>query len=458
MGNIKKLLIYLSILIFGGIIAFVSAPYLRQFLSSSGFIQEKVLVAGTGSMYPTFPKGEGKTDVLRASEIVALPKMRHFPSGITLNGFNLFSYNLEHGDIVDFENVKTKEITRQKYGDEAGFVKRIIGLPGDSITLRDGFVIVNGQNLDEPYTAKPRSTYGGDFLPDCQNILVPQGKIFVMGDNRKASLDSRFELGFVDIKSIKFVMPVGEQGDYRKSFRDTKEDNSLANTATLDPTEFVKLLNEKRKEKNLPPFKLSPILSLSGKRRGNVMISTNDFSTEATKSGVTLEKALKETGYSNIIFAEIFTRGYYEAIELLDNFLEFPQTKNILFSSQYQEIGLAPVLGEINNCPTQVVVVHLGGYVPPNYKPEDIQSWKKLMDNLNQAIPSWEQLQNNSNVDQSKLNQLLNILRIRKDTANKIYKRMNANLWLSDEEEKLVAQDKQLAEDANSIVDQLSKK
>lgn len=458
MGIYKKIILYSAVLIIGGLSAFVSTPYLRQFLTTSGLIQEEILIAGTGSMYPTFPKGEGTTDVVRAQETVAWPKMRHFPHGVNLFGMSLFSYKLERGDIVNIENEMTKELSRKLYGEEAGFVKRIVALPGDTIMLRDGYAIVNGQTLDEPYTAKPRSTFGGENLADCQNIELSADKVFVMGDNRKASQDSRFELGLVDVSDIKYVMPVDEQVEYTKSYRDTREDVTFANTATLDSETFVRLLNAKRMEKNLSPYKLNNLLSLSSKRRGNTMITTDDFSTEATRSGVTLARAIKEAGYKNIIFAEIFTRGYYEANELLENFLEFPQTAEILFSGQYQEIGLSPVLGEINGCPLQVVVVHLGGYVPPNYSTENLESWKKLLDNLNAAIPSWDQFSNVSTIDQNKLSQLLVILRRRQDAANKIYNRMKVDQWLTDEEENLASQDSQLASEANTLINELNKK
>lgn len=458
MGKVKKVLIYAAILFIGTTVAFTVTPYIRQFLFSTGIVPEKVLIAGTGSMYPTFPKGEGETDVVRASEIVAWPKMRRFPSGINVLGFSLFAYKLARGDIVDFENEKTKQISQEKYGQDAGFVKRIIAVAGDTINLRDGFVSLNGETLNEPYTAKPRSTFGGESLADCQNLTVPLGKIFVMGDNRKASLDSRFELGLVDISDIKYVLPFSDQGEYKKYFRDTSADLSFAHTTSLNPEEFVRILNEKRKEKNLKPLKYDKLLSLSAKRRGSIMISSDDFSTEATRSGVTMASALKEVGYRNIVTAEVFTRGYFEADELLENFAEFPQTQKILYSQEYQDIGLSAVLGDLYDCPMQVVVVHLGGYVPPNYKQADIDSWQKLLDNLIEVIPSWEALKDTNDIDKSKLEQLLSILGQRKNIASKVLIRMKANQWLTDEEENLVKLDQKLADDANSIVSQLNQR
>ncbi|MCL4338737.1 signal peptidase I [Patescibacteria group bacterium] len=434
-------------------------PYVRQLLLQSGAIQEEVLIAGTGSMYPTFPKGNGKTDVVRAQETVAWPKMRIYPSGINIFGFHFFSYKLQHGDIVEFENKKTDQISKEKYGDTAGFVKRIIALPGDTIDLRDGFVYLNGERIDEPYTAKPRSTYGGNFLADCTNLKIPVGSVFVMGDNRKASLDSRYELGLVDISDIHFVLPWDDQETYHKLWRDTENDALLANTPTLDASEFIKLLDEKRQTANgTSPLRYNVLLTNSSKIRGDAMINTDDFSTEATRSGMTLAKSIKESGYENIIFAEVYTRGYYDAQELVDNFLEFPDTKKILFSAEYQDIGISPVLGEINSCPSQVIVVHLGGYVPPSYTQKEIGSWQSLIENIEKVLPSWESAKGAEGISQSKLDQLLNILNTRLSNAKIIYARMQADQWLTDAQKKMVSDDPQLAAQANDLIDQLNKR
>lgn len=74
------------------------------------------------------------------------------------------------------------------------FIKRVIGVPGDTVQGKGGFVYVNGQRLDEPYLTQTTRPFPA--------TTVPAGKLFVMGDNRANSLDSRFGLGFVPISKV----------------------------------------------------------------------------------------------------------------------------------------------------------------------------------------------------------------------------------------------------------------
>jgi signal peptidase I len=92
-----------------------------------------------------------------------------------------------------------------QYPDPDGipFIKRVIGLPGDRVQLKDGKVYVNGTALDEPYvfTARgirqPTDPTGGG----ASEWLVPDGDLFVMGDHRQESADSRV-FGPVEISQI----------------------------------------------------------------------------------------------------------------------------------------------------------------------------------------------------------------------------------------------------------------
>jgi signal peptidase I len=77
--------------------------------------------------------------------------------------------------------------------DARDLVKRIIGTPGDTVVLEDGRVLVNGAPLEEPYAWLDR---------DNGRFEVPEDKLFVLGDNRARSDDSRGSLGLVDRDAI----------------------------------------------------------------------------------------------------------------------------------------------------------------------------------------------------------------------------------------------------------------
>jgi signal peptidase I len=81
------------------------------------------------------------------------------------------------------------------------FIKRVIGLPGDTVECRRGFMYVNGKKLDEPYLQASIKAHGRDTR-SCGPFHVPKDDLFVMGDNRPDSNDSRYGLGYIPIKDV----------------------------------------------------------------------------------------------------------------------------------------------------------------------------------------------------------------------------------------------------------------
>ena len=92
------------------------------------------------------------------------------------------------------------------------YIKRVIGLPGDRIDIKEGTVYINGDPEDDHYT-KDRTTPG-----DIRNLVVPKGELFVLGDNRLVSVDSRDpSIGTIKIDSVVGeavfrLLPLGEAG------------------------------------------------------------------------------------------------------------------------------------------------------------------------------------------------------------------------------------------------------
>lgn len=422
-----------------------------------GYIPEDITIVGTGSMYPTWPKGtKGKTPKELVKEVVGTAGFLKYPNGVVIAGNRILGHRIERGDIVVVENDKTRKANQELYGYPSGVLKRLIAIGGDTLEIRDGIVYLNNQPLKEPYIAKARSTFGESFLKECQKVTIPTNSIFVMGDNRKGSGDSR-EDGFFSINDIKYVLPLKDQkGDLVKNWRDTSKDFDELSKIKLDKGKYLEFLNEKRKDVGAKPLKYQSQLEKSAFKRGEVILKYDDFSYEATRSGYTQLRAMNEIGYSNITYGEVPTLGYYEAEELIENQFEFPESKKFFNDKNFQEVGIAEVEGMLNGCPAQIIVQHFAGYVPPNYTSEDIQSWGSVINDLNNVIPSWEKVKGYPNVNQDDLNKLLGIMYQRKNQAEAIYYRMKVNQWLTNAEKQMMNNDQALSEQENALAKKLN--
>ena len=118
----------------------------------NGFFLQMILVE-QNSMLPTFESGER----------------------VLLNKSAYWFNDVQRGDVVVFYLESA----------DSNYIKRVIGLPGDTVTIANGDVTVNGEVLVEDYISESTQ---GEF-----SITVPENKYFVLGDNRNLSVDSREE-------------------------------------------------------------------------------------------------------------------------------------------------------------------------------------------------------------------------------------------------------------------------
>lgn len=103
-----------------------------------------------------------------------------------LSTWDIFGFSLsgiQRGDVIIFQ---------APYGEKGEFyIKRVIGLPGDELTISEGYVAVNGEKLDEAYLNEENQGNTQTYRTSSETYEVPDGSYFVMGDNRVKSSDSR---------------------------------------------------------------------------------------------------------------------------------------------------------------------------------------------------------------------------------------------------------------------------
>jgi signal peptidase I len=165
------------------LVAVVLALFVRTFVFQAFKIP-------TGSMKPNLLVG----DHLIVNKFIFAPTRFGFERAL------LPMRPIERGDIVVFKFPD---------GPERDFIKRVIGLPGDTLELRNQTVLINGQALGEPYAHYlfPPAAEGqmdGDLRRKYGPVTVPDGHYFMMGDNRDDSQDSRFwEMTFLPQTYVK---------------------------------------------------------------------------------------------------------------------------------------------------------------------------------------------------------------------------------------------------------------
>jgi signal peptidase I len=143
-------------------------------------------------------EGHSMDPTLHDKELIYVSKLSH-----------TFSYLPDYGDIVVIDSRVDRKRTLKddimenplfllingESEDHTYYVKRLIGKPGDVLEFKDHKVYRNGVALDEPYIKEPM-----EFTSD-KKWVVPENHVFVMGDNRNNSKDSR-DIGFIPLDHV----------------------------------------------------------------------------------------------------------------------------------------------------------------------------------------------------------------------------------------------------------------
>lgn len=102
---------------------------------------------------------------------------------VLVNKLSYRTHDVHRGDVVVFE--RPPQASNGAEGEIKDLIKRVVAVGGDTLEARDGQVYVNGERIEEPYLVEGTRT---DNLP---RQTIPEGMVFVMGDNRTNSEDSR---------------------------------------------------------------------------------------------------------------------------------------------------------------------------------------------------------------------------------------------------------------------------
>lgn len=157
---------------------------------------------------PTIVKQTSMYPTIQSEERLVLSRVRRIINGkyeigdiITFESPSKTNHINLSGPVAIYENEQEGLIDKFLYHvielNKISLIKRVIAVEGDYVEIKDGKVYINGEQLQENYLPEGTVTKGGYY----NNIRVPQGYVYVMGDNRAESVDSR-KFGCIPLEKI----------------------------------------------------------------------------------------------------------------------------------------------------------------------------------------------------------------------------------------------------------------
>jgi len=251
--------------------------------------------------------------------------------------------NFNYGDLVVFN----KEVSKN---DVRVFIQRVIAKDGDKVRFENGYLLVNGKRIDEPYLWKDQSTYSGifysqdKFIKSCEEITVPMNHLFVLGDNRIFSFDST-DFGTVSKSEILGYLPKDYQTILSKHWLKNNKINILKEEDTNELLTYINQIRQKKGRQNLTIFSDS---NIPVNNYLKTAIENNNLSN--TPKNPATQKALQEVLSKNPISITLI-EGIYD-LDTYKRYLYFEmENKNTQEANiDASKFAFSTYKTEINGC------------------------------------------------------------------------------------------------------------
>ena len=197
------------------IIAIAIAILFKYYVGTPTIVQQP-------SMYPTLQENERLWLNRWNRTIKKMPERGDIVTFEAPTTTVLSSEEIDKSQIARYENKLTNAFSKFSFyvleNGKISYIKRVIGLPGDHVVIKDGKTYINDKKLDESYLQPGVVTDNGRGY--CTDIIVPGNSVFVMGDNRTKSTDSRcfgcIPLEKIESKVVIRIWPLNKWGQIDK--------------------------------------------------------------------------------------------------------------------------------------------------------------------------------------------------------------------------------------------------